>query len=251
MPLPAGGDMSASGVRWDERSTPYSVRFDDKYFCRDNGYEEGIYVCCGGNALRERFSSLDPAVRGTFTIMETGFGTGLDFCCAWELWDACAPALWTLRFISVELYPLPADQMDRALGIWPALEIYRKALLAQYRPEPGSMGDWSFGDGRVHLTVVFDDAATALRRIKEKGLAPQGADAWFLDGFAPSKNPDMWSPDVFAGMAALSKPGTSVSTFTVAGAVRRGLMEHGFTVRKAPGHGKKTSILTGSFGGVT
>jgi len=236
---------SHARIAWDERGTPRSLPFDDQYFCKDNGYEEGIHVCCHGNSLRERFSGLDPEVKGTFTVLETGFGTGLDFCCAWELWDRCAPGSWTLRFLSVELFPVSPEDMDRALGVWPALLAYKTKLLAQYQPCPGNIQDMVFLEGRVRLTVVFDDAAAGLRRIKEQGLAGQGADACFLDGFAPSKNPRMWSREVFEGVAALSRSGTTFSTFTVAGSVRRGLQAVGFSVRKAPGHGKKKQILTG------
>lgn len=240
--------VQTAKIRWDEHGTPHALVFDDQYFCKDNGYAEGIHVCCHGNSLRERFSELDRGVQGTFTILETGFGTGLDFCCAWELWDQCAPLSWTLHFISVELFPLLSEDIDRALGLWPSLLPYKTELLSQYRPLSGDIGGMSFSGGRVHLTLVFDDAAAGLVLIKDKGFAPQGADACFLDGFAPSKNPGMWSPEVFAGVAALSKPGTTFSTFTVAGAVRRGLEAAGFTVRKIPGHGKKKQILAGTFG---
>ena len=236
-----------SGIFWDEFGTPHSVAFDDQYFCKDNGYEEGIHVCCHGNSLRERFSELDPAQKGTFIILETGFGTGLDFCCAWELWDACAPASWTLSFISVELFPLVPEDMGRALGLWPSLARYRTDLLSQYKVLPHDILQMAFSEGRVHLTLVFDDAAAGLRRIKEEGFAHVGADACFLDGFAPSKNPAMWSQEVFQGVAALSKPGTTLSTFTVAGIVRRGLQAQGFVVKKVPGHGKKKQILTAVF----
>ena len=105
----------------------------------------------------------------------------------------------------------------------------------------------AFDDGRVRVTVVFDDAAAGLRRIREGKIAPDGVDACFLDGFAPSKNPAMWSPQVFREVAALSKPGTTFSTFTVAGSVRRGLEACGFSLQKMPGHGKKRQILTGVF----
>lgn len=239
--------FSNAKIRWDERGTPHAVDFDDQYFCKDNGYEEGIHVCCHGNALQERFSKLDPRVNGTFTVLETGFGTGLDFCCAWELLDRCAPPSWTLHFVSVELFPVSPQDMDRALGLWPSLSSYKAALLAQYDPALGDISRMSFAAGRVRLTVVIDDVVKGLERIRKEQLAGEGADACFLDGFAPAKNPRMWLPEVFRGVAALSKPGTTFSTFTVAGPVRRGLQACGFTVRKVPGHGKKKQILTGAF----
>ena len=119
--------------------------------------------------------------------------------------------------------------------------------MRQYDPLSGDIMVNVFDEGRVHLTVVFGDAAIALQRIKQDGLAGGGADAWFLDGFAPACNPGMWTHEVFAAVAALSRPGTTLSTFTVAGFVRRGLEAKGFAVKKVPGHGKKKQILTAVF----
>jgi tRNA 5-methylaminomethyl-2-thiouridine biosynthesis bifunctional protein len=240
---------SGHALRWDENGVPYSVVFDDKYFCREYGYDEAVYVGCGGNDLKARFLALDPSVPGVFTIMETGFGTGLDFCCAWQLWEKCAPSSWSLHFVSLELYPLGVDHIGRALGLWPVLDPYKVQLLSRYKPMPGEIGRFVLADGRMKLTIVFDDVVLALRRIKEEGLAPERADAWFLDGFGPAKNPQMWTTDVFKGMASLSKKGATLSTFTVAGAVRRGLEAEGFRVQKIPGHGRKNLMLTGRYAG--
>jgi tRNA 5-methylaminomethyl-2-thiouridine biosynthesis bifunctional protein len=236
-----------ASVRWDEKGVPYGMAFDDHYFCVDNGYEEAVHVGVLGNALPERFRELDPNKSGIFTIIETGFGTGLDFCCAWEAWDAFAPASWKLAFVSVELYPVSAEDLGRALGMWPRLAKYREAFLGQYAPVPGGVQKMSFGEGRVHLTVVFNEVVSALKRIREGSLALEGADAWFLDGFGPSKNPGMWREEVFVEVAALSRSGTTFSTFTAAGQVRRLLTKHGFLVRKVPAHGKKKHMLTGTY----
>ncbi len=241
--------MGGCDLRWDENGVPYSVLFDDKYFCRENGYDEAVYVGCEGNNLRARFLGLDAQASGVFTIIETGFGTGLDFCCAWQLWDACAPHSWSLHFISLELYPLTAGQISQALGLWPRISFYKDQLVAQYKPMPAQVGEFYFQEGRVRLTVVFDEVVSALSRIKESALVPQRADAWFLDGFGPAKNPQMWTEDVFKGMALLSKEGSTLSTFTVAGHVRRGLQAQGFRVQKSPGHGRKNFILTGRYEG--
>ncbi len=226
---------------------PHSVVFDDKYFCKENGYEETLYVSCEGNSLKERFSKLDPSRSGTFTIIETGFGTGLNFSCAWSIWDKYAPQSWTLHFISLELYPISTEQLTRALSLWPALAKYKDALSAQYKPYSEGIKDFYFNDVRVHLTIVFDHVIAALRKIKEEGVSTQGADAWFMDGFAPSKNPEMWTDAVFEGMARLSRKGTTLATFTVAGFVRRGLESQGFEVRKIKGYGTKKHVLVGVF----
>lgn len=210
----------------------------------DAGDEGSPKVPPGDSSPRVRGPRNDAKV---FTIIETGFGTGLDLCCAWEAWDAFAPASWKLSFVSLELFPVRTEDVGRALGLWPKLAKYREALLAQYAPSPGGVQKMSFAGGRVHLAVVFDEAVSALKRIREGGLAPNGADAWFLDGFGPSKNPDMWREEVFTEVAALSRPGTTFSTFTVAGHVRRLLTKHGFAVQKVPAHGKKRQMLAGTF----
>ncbi len=234
-------------ISWDSSGAPHAEAFGDKYFCTEAGYAEAVHVGCGGNRLRARFLALDASAPGIFTIVETGFGTGLDFCCAWELWRACAPRSWHLNFVSLERYPLAPAQLDRALACWDNLAFAREALAAQYEPVSGGIMKNNFEAGRVQLTVVFDDVVVALQRIKTEVLAPQGADAFYLDGFAPSLNPAMWTDEVFRGMAALSRPGTTFSTFTVAGFVRRGLQSAGFTVTKIPGHGRKKHILAGVF----
>ncbi|MBF0490831.1 MAG: tRNA (5-methylaminomethyl-2-thiouridine)(34)-methyltransferase MnmD [Candidatus Omnitrophica bacterium] len=234
-------------IEWDQDGLPHSVIFNDKYFCNLDAYEEVLSISCQGNVLKDRFSKLDPSVGGTFTIIETGFGTGLNFCCAWQLWDQCAPKSWTLHFVSIELYPLSVQQLNRALSLWPVLSRYREALVLQYKPLPQETAQLFLADHRVRLTLVFEDVVEALRQIKERGITPDGADAWFLSGFAPAKNPKMWSEQVFEGMAPLSRQGTTFATFTVAGPVRRGLAANGFVVHK--GFGYKKHIITGYFHG--
>jgi len=236
-------------IKWDSQGTPYSVVFDDMYFCAVNGYEDALYIFCGGNHLEERFKGLDPAVKGVFTIVETGFGTGLIFCVAWKLWNEHAPSSWTLNFLSVEKYPLPASELERALSAWPILKSQADELSAHYNVLSDEAGVFSFDQGRVLLTIVFDDILLGLGKIAREGLAFPGADALFLDGFSPRKNPEMWTEDVFARLARLSGPGTTLATFTVAGWVRRGLESRGFRIQKVTGYGCKNQMLEGSFDG--
>lgn len=239
--------MSDPIIRWDAKGVPHSLLFRDKYFCTQNGYEESFYVSCQGNNLQERFLTLDPKVSGTFTIIETGFGTGLSFCSAWYLWKQCAPVSWKLHFVSLELYPLNREDVDRALSVWPNLSDFRQALVQQYVPAPGEVKHFEFKEDRIQLSIVFEEVVDALRTIKEKNIAPHGADAWFLNGFSPFSNPLMWRPEVFKGMALLSKKGSTLATFTVAGFVRRGLEAEGFKVERIPGYGTKKTVLVGSF----
>ena len=234
-------------IRWDAKGVPHSLIFRDKYFCTQNGYEECCYVADKGNRLRERFLELDPNTKGIFTIIETGFGTGLSFCCAWQLWEQCAPVSWSLHFISIELYPLSTEDVTRALDVWPALSSYKEQLSAQYKPFDSGIKHFHFNKPKVQLTIVFEDVVVALKEIFEQGIAPHGADAWLLNGFSPFKNPLMWSTDVFKGMALVSREGTTLSTFTVAVAVREGLEAQGFAVERIPGYGTKRHVLKGFF----
>lgn len=235
-------------IRWDENGVPHSLKFNDKYFCTQNGYEEYRHVAGGGNDLSRRLRDLDPSREGIFTVIETGFGTGMCFCCLWEMWETHAPKSWTLHYISIELYPLSTEEIKRALDVWPVLDKYKNLLSGQYQPKPGEVSHFKFNNDRVCLTLVFRDVVVALEMIREKELAPGMADVWLLNGFSPFANPRMWVPEVFAGMAKLSKPGTTLSTFTAAGHVRRGLQAAGFEVERVRGFGTKKQIIKGVFG---
>jgi tRNA 5-methylaminomethyl-2-thiouridine biosynthesis bifunctional protein len=161
------------------------------------------------------------------------------------LWQEKAPASWTLKFISIEMYPLSGDDIGTALSSWPQLDELKKALVAKYKPAARGQGHFHFDNPRVHLILVFEEVVTALEVIAQEKLAEGGADVWFLNGFSPFKNPQMWRMDVFKGMVPLSKVGTTLSTFTVAAAVRRGLEECGFSVLRVPGFGTKKTVLSG------
>lgn len=217
---------------------PWSRRFGDLYHSRAGGIDEKRHVFLDGNGLRARFSGLPP--RALFTIAETGFGTGLNFLCAWSLWREVAPADATLHLISAEAYPLDAAELRAALDPWPVLSHERAALLAQYDELPPGWHRLRFDGGRVVLTLVIGDARETLPEIDAR------VDAWFLDGFAPALNPHMWSPEVFAAISALSTTGTTIATYTAAGEVRRGLEAVGFSMHRQPGFGFKREMLCGT-----
>ncbi|MGZ8252540.1 MAG: tRNA (5-methylaminomethyl-2-thiouridine)(34)-methyltransferase MnmD, partial [Methylophilaceae bacterium] len=226
-----------ASIRW-QAGQPYSTEFDDIYFSTESGLEETRYVFLAQNQLTERWRSMGADL---FTIAETGFGTGLNFLCAWQLWDEIAPQQARLHFVSTEQYPLTQADMQTALALWPELSEHSQQLLAQY---PDLSSGWHrlvFNQGRVTLTLMIGDANNTLPQLKAH------VDAWFLDGFAPAKNPAMWQPALFANMARLSHAGTSFATFTSAGVVRRGLEAAGFSANKVAGYGRKREMLSGHY----
>ena len=217
---------------------PRSEQFDDVYFSADNGLAESRYVFLKGNNLPDRWAGKD-----RFVIAETGFGTGLNFLAAWKLFIETAEPEQTLDFISFEKFPLDAEEIELHLYQWAGeFQDYLKPLLAHYPILVPGFHRVALNE-RVTLTLVFDDVNTGLPQVDAR------VDAWFLDGFKPSTNPDMWSDTVFQNMARLSHYGTSFATFTAAGGVRRGLKKAGFDVRKVPGFGSKRDMSVGEFTG--
>ncbi len=218
---------------------PFSRQFDDIYFSAEDGLAETRHTFLNGNGLPEAWAGRD-----RFTIAETGFGTGLNFLAAWTLFEETAAPEAVLDYVSVELYPLDAAAILAALGRWrDAFGGRLERLAAQYPMKLPGFHRIAFG--RVRLTLVFDDMAEALPQLS----VPAGVDAWFLDGFAPSKNPKMWTEALYREMARLSAPGATLASFTAVGAVRRGLGAAGFTVNRIRGYGRKFHMTTGRFDG--
>ncbi|UBM26536.1 bifunctional tRNA (5-methylaminomethyl-2-thiouridine)(34)-methyltransferase MnmD/FAD-dependent 5-carboxymethylaminomethyl-2-thiouridine(34) oxidoreductase MnmC [Pseudomonas sp. p1(2021b)] len=234
-------DITHAQIDWDDQGRPHSRQYDDVYFSKNEGVEETEHVFLEQNRLRERFANLAPGT--CLVIGETGFGTGMNFYCAWQLFAEHAPPEARLHFVSVEKYPLTRDDLARAVQLWPDLAPYWQPLLEQYVAVHGGFQPFSFEDGRVTLTLLVGDVLEQLPQLD----AP--VDAWFLDGFAPAKNPDMWTPELFAQLARLSRPGTTLATFTTTGWVRRALIAAGFAMRKVPGIGKKWEVMHGAFQG--
>lgn len=232
--------LTAARIDWRD-GVPCAPDFDDPYFSLEDGISESRHVFLDGNRLTERFSELPPG--GRFVIAETGFGTGLNFLLACALFLRLAPADARLHFVSTEAHPLSPVDLADALARHPALAREASELSRQYPPaSPGFHRRWLFAD-RVSLTLLFGDARNML------SLAQFKADAWFLDGFAPARNPDMWTPALYAEMHRLSAPGATLATFTAAGHVRRGLTESGFLMQRQAGFGRKRHMLTGTLPG--
>ncbi|WP_443699088.1 bifunctional tRNA (5-methylaminomethyl-2-thiouridine)(34)-methyltransferase MnmD/FAD-dependent 5-carboxymethylaminomethyl-2-thiouridine(34) oxidoreductase MnmC [Pseudomonas sp.] len=224
---------------WDDQGRPHSRVFDDVYFSDQSGLEETRYVFLEQNRLQARFAALPAG--GRLVIGETGFGTGLNFLCAWQLFEQHAVAGARLHFVSVEKYPLSHADLQRALLLWPQLQPFAEQLLAQYIAIHPGFQRLVLDNGRVTLTLLIGDALEQLPQLDAQ------IDAWFLDGFAPAKNPDMWTAELFAELARLAAPGSTISTFTSTGWVRRLINAAGFKMKRTPGIGHKWEILRGEF----
>jgi tRNA 5-methylaminomethyl-2-thiouridine biosynthesis bifunctional protein len=230
-------DHLQAKLEWQD-GQPVSLQYGDVYFSRASGIEETRHVFLQQNRLRERWQDL---AESTFTIAETGFGTGLNFLCAWQLWRESASPAARLHFVSTEKYPLSPEDLARALAIWPELADLAALLLKQYRRMTPGWQRMSFDHGSVTLTLLIGDARETLPELRAS------VDAWFLDGFAPAKNPDMWQQELLQQIARLAAPGCTVTTFTSVGSVRRGLAAAGFRMERAPGHGSKRHMLRGEY----
>ncbi|WP_174874559.1 tRNA (5-methylaminomethyl-2-thiouridine)(34)-methyltransferase MnmD [Vogesella oryzae] len=185
---------------------PVSGDYGDVYFSRDSGIDETRHVFINNNLLPERFAAL--AEHAVFRIGETGFGTGLNFLVAWQVFLQYAPASARLAFVSTEKHPLSVADLQQALALWPALQHEAAQLLQQYAALPPGWHRFVLEGGRISLTLLVGDALDTLPQLDAC------IDAWFLDGFAPSRNPDMWQPALFAQLARLSAPGATLATFT-------------------------------------
>ncbi|OXY82057.1 bifunctional tRNA (5-methylaminomethyl-2-thiouridine)(34)-methyltransferase MnmD/FAD-dependent 5-carboxymethylaminomethyl-2-thiouridine(34) oxidoreductase MnmC [Oceanimonas doudoroffii] len=236
--------ITTARLDWNDQGTPVATAFDDVYFSNDNGLAETRYVFLGHNGLPQRFAEHD---RDLFVVAETGFGTGLNFLATWRAfadYKRQHPQGNTrrLHFISVEKYPLSRDDLQQALRQWPELTILSEHLLAEYPVlVDGCHRLWLAED--VCLDLWLGDVAELLPQM-DAGLAGR-VDAWYLDGFAPGKNPEMWTPELFAQLARLARNGATLATFTAAGFVRRGLIDAGFEVKRVKGFGRKREMLAG------
>ena len=225
--------MKYAELEWNN-GTPRSAGFDDVYFSTEGGIEETRYVFLQQNRLPQRWQQQE-----SFVIAETGFGTGLNFLVTLQTWLQSAPAGARLHYISIENRPVSPGDIARLAGRWPGLGPCVDELLDIYPPPVPGMHLLEFAAGAVRLHLIFDDVEAALARFNHK------VDAWYLDGFAPSRNPDMWSPRVFELVGRNTRTGGSFATYTAAGTVRRGLADAGFVVQKSAGFGAKREMLKG------
>ncbi|MFT2092428.1 bifunctional tRNA (5-methylaminomethyl-2-thiouridine)(34)-methyltransferase MnmD/FAD-dependent 5-carboxymethylaminomethyl-2-thiouridine(34) oxidoreductase MnmC [Paraglaciecola sp. 2405UD69-4] len=238
--------ISHADIHFNENGTPYATQFDDLYFSDAKGLDETEHVFLKSNRIIERWHS---SQEQNFVIAETGFGTGLNFLVTvlhFDLFRQAHPeSPLRLHFLSIEKFPINVADLTQALSFYPQLRKYCEELLRQYPLLISGCHRLTFLDGAVTLDLWFGDVQQVLPQID---VPPQGlVDAWYLDGFAPSKNPEMWNEFLFQHMALLAKNQGSFATFTAAGFVRRGLIAAGFDVQKCKGHGKKREMLAGVF----
>ncbi|HIF9067084.1 TPA: bifunctional tRNA (5-methylaminomethyl-2-thiouridine)(34)-methyltransferase MnmD/FAD-dependent 5-carboxymethylaminomethyl-2-thiouridine(34) oxidoreductase MnmC [Photobacterium damselae] len=233
---------------WNELGTPVSNDFDDVYFSNANGLEETRYVFLQQNGLPDRWNDFS---RRRFVVAETGFGTGLNFLALWQQFKAFRAenpdaTVKELHFISFEKFPVTLDDLKKAHLSWPELSDLAQQLHAHYPPAVADCHRIILEDGLITLDLWFGDIQDCMPQVwtGDEGIV----DAWFLDGFAPSKNLAMWNLDVYKGMRNLARSGCTLATFTAAGFVRRELIEAGFEMKKAKGFGHKREMLTGTIG---
>ncbi|WP_293906375.1 tRNA (5-methylaminomethyl-2-thiouridine)(34)-methyltransferase MnmD [Phenylobacterium sp.] len=230
--MTAPQDPRQSPLDWTQDGQPRSRRFGDVYFSAEDGLAESRAVYLDGCGLPDAWAG-----RRTFTVGELGFGTGLNIAALLDLWRRTRPPEGRLQIFSVEAFPVAAEEAARALARWPELAQVVAPLVACW---PG----YARGRHRVDLPEWGAILDVAVLDVGEALAGWAGAaNAWFLDGFSPALNPQMWTDEVLALVAARSAPGARAASFTVAGQVRRGLAAAGFAVEKRPGHGRKRQRL--------
>jgi tRNA 5-methylaminomethyl-2-thiouridine biosynthesis bifunctional protein len=214
--------------------TPVSEIYGDVYHSAGGGHTQARHVFLAGNGLPARWRGRD-----SFAILETGFGLGLNFLATWLAWRNDSRRCRTLRFVSLEKHPFAAADLAMAHAAWPEFADLSERLRRRWPPLVAGEHEIGLDGGDVDLRLVFGDAAETLPRL-------DGAvDAFYLDGFSPAKNPELWSPLVCRNLARLAGQGATLATWSVAGGVRRALGAAGFAVEKRPGFAGKRQMLAG------
>jgi len=205
-------------LEWRDGEVPVSTRFDDPYYSLDNGLEETRHVFLAGNALPERFCD-------GFHVAEIGFGTGLNLLATLEAWRASGTE-GVLRYTTFEAFPLSRDDIIRAQAAFTGLSNLANDLRPVWEQTKCTLPDLQF-------EMITGDARDTLP------LWDNMADAWYLDGFSPAKNPELWEASLIKAVGTHTAKGGTAATYTAAGHVRRSLKEAGFDVTRTPGFGRK------------
>jgi tRNA 5-methylaminomethyl-2-thiouridine biosynthesis bifunctional protein len=213
---------------------PFSEHYRDVYASRDGALGQARHVFLGGNDLPARWQG-----RGQFVILETGFGLGINFLATLQAWRADPQRSRRLHFVSVELHPVSAAALVEAAP--EELRPLAQQLAAQWPLPLAGLHRLLFEDGAVALTLAFGDA---------RALLPQlalGADAIYLDGFSPQRNPGLWEAPLLKAVGRLARPGATLASYTAARAVRDALSACGFDVALRPGYARKRHMLAARF----
>jgi tRNA 5-methylaminomethyl-2-thiouridine biosynthesis bifunctional protein len=214
--------------------TPYSPACDDVYHSAHGGLAQARHVFLAGNGLPDRWRG-----SGQFVILETGFGLGLNFLATWQAWRESSTQ-GRLHFVSAEKHPFRRDDLAGLLAPYPELQSMAEQLLRQWPPLTPGFHRLHFDNGRVSLTLLLGDAQALLPQLAAR------IDAIFLDGFAPAKNPELWSPDLLEAVTRLCHSGTTLATWSVAAEVRHALESTGWTLERRPGFATKREMLCGT-----
>jgi tRNA 5-methylaminomethyl-2-thiouridine biosynthesis bifunctional protein len=225
-------------LEWNDAGAPRARWFDDVYFSARGGLAESEAVFLAGCGLPEAWAS-----RERFAVCELGFGAGLNALALWRAWKNARNPRAILHMCSIEALPMARADAARALGAFPELSDMAERLLAAWPVRARAPQRLWFAEDGFALTLIIDDVASALNGLQGR------FDAFFLDGFAPARNPEMWSPEVFARLGELAAPGARAASYSVAGMVRRGLEAAEFAVEKKPGFGGKRERLEARFRG--
>lgn len=226
--------MKTAKPYWDSDGRLVSDLYSDVYFTGDDGIEECQHIFIKGNGLPERWKGIKK-----FTIIETGFGTGLNFLVTWDLWKKHADRDAVLEYCSVEKHPVPAEHLEVIHKKWPGFRRLSEKLVKAYPETKSGIHEVCLDDKNARLFLLFDDAVN----IDKLGVS---ADAWFLDGFSPASNPEMWSSALIEKIGGMTKPGGTFATFTSASDVRAAFERSGFTIARNTGFGSKRHMLKGS-----
>ncbi|MCF9033867.1 FAD-dependent 5-carboxymethylaminomethyl-2-thiouridine(34) oxidoreductase MnmC [Acinetobacter nectaris] len=235
------GKIQTAELTWqqvDGIDIPVSTQFGDVYFSKDNGLLETRHVFLNGNDLSTKLSKLKSYEY--FCVGETGFGTGLNILALWQLWQDVQPQNQShLHVVTVEKFPLSKEDLVRALKAWPELQPLAEQLISQYPAPISGCHRLNFPNARFSIDLWLGDAEDVFPIIPKTGVV----NAWFLDGFAPSCNPELWQQNVLEHIVRLSAPSTTFASFSVAGMIKRGLKAHGIEISRPKGFGHKREML--------
>ncbi len=228
--------LEPAPLAFDATGTPYSERYGDVYHSADSGPGQSRHVFLGGNDLPARWAGAR-----AFTIVETGFGLGLNFLATWQAWQSDPAHGACLHFVSIEKHPYARTSLASLHERYPEFAALAAQLQAAWPPPVPGIHRLHFDAGRVTLTLALGDVAAVFPQLR------CGADAFYLDGFAPARNGDMWRPRIMMELGRLARPGATLATYTTARAVRDALAAAGFVAEKRAGFGRKREMLAARY----